>query len=247
MKQKHFTLIELLVVIAIIAILAGMLLPALSSVRNTAKQISCTNNQAQIGKGMLMYVSSYNDYVPIGEDQKYGNGVFGRFWYEKILPYVGDNVTLWMCPDSPAFLVEGDHTVKTAIKKFSNIGINITDGATQYSFRGHTTGSGSRYVPVKMAQLKRASSLHYCGDVAGSDTTHYKPANDYNFIMGALTFDIYLPGGSSKYGWYPRHKNKCVFLFSDGHTASETRSELMTMKSTLWSSSLYYWMFTEGN
>ena len=81
---RAFTLIELLVVIAIIAILAGMLLPALSRAKVQAKTTLCLNNLRQMSLGTRFYAEDYKDHVP-----PVINSV-GEYWFNEIAPYLGD-------------------------------------------------------------------------------------------------------------------------------------------------------------
>lgn len=86
-----FTLIELLVVIAIIAILAGMLLPALARAKAKAKTIRCTSNQRQIVFGYLLYAEDNSDFLPVAgsPDLSQGAGwVAPSRWFQEISPYV---------------------------------------------------------------------------------------------------------------------------------------------------------------
>ena len=219
--KKHFTLVELLVVVAIIAILAAMLMPAVSKAVDIAQATSCTNNMKQIGTANMMFITD-NDQKVCGAYFKRTDDTDTSYrYYDAMYKYLGDVRTLecpvkvgfnqgerkdnkynWLDSDlRESFNVSYGCNVDTV----SKMKLNVTKGI----YEDYDKTSGSEVYINRLSDYKKPSKM-----VRATEATNYavEPGKDDNDNTRATAVNNFIKGS----GNLP-HNNAFNLLFMDGH------------------------------
>ena len=221
-RSRGVTVLELLIGVATIAVIAALLIPALSGSRAHANQTACLSNQRQIGLAIILYANDHQGYLPAtthstGRRYNRATGTWSNeeAWISVLSPYLADVDEIRVCPADPPARRNAILALKTKPEKATSYILNdlVFDSET-YS-RLLNIPFPSRTLLMGILTEDKAVSATW-------DHAHAAEWTQWQFLCNDIEVDRHRSGVRAA----NRLKGSSNYLYADGHAANISASEM---------------------